>query len=61
MLRLPPEFKHLPAIKKRFCINCKAERKYVILCGDCWRIGVQGIAVGGALVGGAIALVKHFF
>lgn len=56
-LRFPIKFDHQ---KPKTCFNCKAERKYIVLCGDCWRIGVSGVAVGGAIVGAVIAVIKHF-
>jgi hypothetical protein len=57
MTRFPIKFDHK---KPKECRNCNAARRYIILCGDCWRIGVGGIAVGGVIVGAALALIKHF-
>lgn len=60
MFRFPPEYDHLPEIKKR-CRNCKVDlKRSIILCGDCWRIGVAGIGVGGAIIGAAIKIAEHF-
>lgn len=60
MFRFPPEFDHIPKIKKQ-CRNCKVDlKRSIIVCGDCWRIGVSGVAVGGAIVGAVIAVIKHF-
>lgn len=57
MTRYPIIFDHK---KPKVCFNCNADRKYIVLCGDCWRIGVTGIAVGGVLIGAVIGIVKFF-